>query len=99
MNKIKYEDKTKDQLTNELTKLHQRIAELDKLEIKYKSAEERIKLLNSILKAIRKINQLIIREKNRDILLQKICDILIETRTYNSVWFGLLRDDIELSPQ
>ncbi|MHC2994102.1 MAG: PAS domain S-box protein [Candidatus Atribacteria bacterium] len=91
---MKNTNKTKKQLANKLMKkLYQRIAELDKLEIKYKSAEERIKLLNSILKAIRKINQLIIREKNRDILLQKICDILIETRTYNSVWFGLLRDD------
>lgn len=90
---MKYEDKTKDQLTNELRKLRQQIAELEKSEIKYKSTEERIKLLYSTLKAIRKVNQLIVREKNRDILLQKICDILTEARSYEAIWFGLLRDD------
>ncbi|MCK4241316.1 MAG: PAS domain S-box protein, partial [Candidatus Atribacteria bacterium] len=74
-------------------KLRQRITELEKLKNKYKSAEERITLLNSTLKAIRNINQLIIREKNRDILLQKTCDILTEAKTYHAVWFGLLRDD------
>ena len=90
---MKDQERTKKQPTNELIKLRQRITELEKSEIKYKSAEERIKLLNSTLKAIRNINQLIIREKNRDVLLQKTCDILTEARTYQAVWFGLLRDD------
>jgi len=90
---MKDQEKTKEQHTNDLRKLRQRISELEKLKNKYKSAEERIKLLNSTLKAIRNINQLIIREKNRDILLQKTCDILIEARSYQAVWFGLLRDD------
>ena len=90
---MKEQERTKKQPANELTKLRQRITELEKLKNKYKSAEERIKLLNSTLKAIRNINQLIIREKNRDILLQKTCDILTEARSYQAVWFGLLRDD------
>jgi len=90
---MKDQEKTKKKHTNDLRKLHQRVSELEKLKNKYKSAEERIKLLNSTLKAIRNINQLIIREKNRDILLQKTCDILTEARSYQAVWFGLLRDD------
>jgi len=90
---MKDQEKTKKQHTNDLRKLCQRISELEKLKNKYKSAEERIKLLNSTLKAVRNINQLIIREKNRDVLLQKTCDILTEARTYQAVWFGLLRDD------
>jgi len=90
---VKDANKIKDQLANKLIKLRQRIAELEKSESKYKHAEERIKLLNSTLKAIRSVNQLIVREKNKDILLQKTCDILTEARTYEAVWFGLLRDN------
>ena len=90
---MKDANKIKDQLANKLIKLRQRIAELEKSESKYKHAEERIKLLNSTLKAIRSVNQLIVREKNKDILLQKTCDILTEARTYEAVWFGLLRDN------
>ena len=86
-------NKTENQLKDELIKARQRITELEKLKNKYKSAEERIKLLNSTLKAIQDVNQLIVREKNRDILLQKTCDILIKAKSYHAVWFGLLRDD------
>jgi len=57
-----------------------------------KQAEERIKHLNSVLKAIRNVNQLIIVEKDRDLLLQKACDTLMETRDYNAVWLGYLQD-------
>ena len=57
-----------------------------------KQAEERIKHLNSVLKAIRNVNQLIIVEKDRDLLLQKACDTLIETRGYNGAWLGYLQD-------
>jgi len=90
---MKEQERTKKQPTKGLMKLHQRISELEKLKNKYKSAEERIKLLNSTLKAIRNINQLIVSEENRDILLQKTCDILTEVKSYQAVWFGLLRDD------
>jgi signal transduction histidine kinase len=53
-------------------------------------AEERITHLNAVLRAIRNVNQLITREKNRDRLLQSACDNLIETRGYHSVWVALL---------
>jgi PAS domain S-box-containing protein len=56
-----------------------------------KKAEERIKHLNSVLKAIRNVNQLIIVEKDRDLLLQKACDTLIETRGYDAAWLGYLQ--------
>ena len=57
-----------------------------------KKAEEHIKHLNSVLKAIRNVNQLIIMEKDKDLLLQKACDTLIETRDYNAAWLGYLQD-------
>ena len=56
-------------------------------------AEDRIDRLNSVLKAIRNVNQLIVSEKDRDNLLQKACDILLEARGYDAAWFGLLRED------
>ncbi len=59
-------------------------------------AEERITHLNAVLRAIRNVNQLITREKNRDRLLQSACDNLIETRGYYSVWIALLDEAGEL---
>ena len=61
--------------------------------IERKKAERRIGHLNSLLKAIRNVNQLIMVEKDRDSLLQKACDALIETRAYNAAWLGFLQDD------
>jgi len=52
--------------------------------------EERIEHLNLVLRAIRSVNQLITREKDRDRLLQGACDDLIETRGYYNAWIALL---------
>jgi PAS domain S-box-containing protein len=49
--------------------------------------------LNAILSAIRKINKLIIREKDRDRLIQGVCEKLIETRGYNSSWIALVDEN------
>jgi len=58
-----------------------------------KRAEKRIKHLNSVLRAIRNVNQLIIKEKDKDSLSQKTCNVLIEARSYDAAWLGLLKDD------
>jgi PAS domain S-box-containing protein len=55
-----------------------------------KRAEERIEHLNLVLRAIRRVNQLIARERDRDRLLQGACDGLIETRGYHNAWSALL---------
>jgi len=57
-----------------------------------KAAEARIDHLNSVLKAIRNVNQLIVIEKDRDCLLKKACDILVEARGYEAAWLGYLSD-------
>lgn len=59
----------------------------------HKRLNARFEHLNSILKAIRNVNQLILIEKDRDSLLQKVCDTLIEVRGYDAAWLGFLRDD------
>ncbi len=63
---------------------------------KRRRAEERVEHLNLVLRAIRNINQLITRERDRDRLLQGACDNLTETRGYHSAWIALLDESGEL---
>jgi len=58
-----------------------------------KRAEERINHLNLALYAIREVNQLIVREKDRDRLLQGVCDQLIGNCGYYNAWIILLDDN------
>jgi two-component system cell cycle sensor histidine kinase/response regulator CckA len=60
-----------------------------------KRAEERIAHLNLVLRAIRSVNQLIAKEKDRARLLQGICESLIETRGYHNAWIVLLDESRE----
>ncbi|MCK4485766.1 MAG: PAS domain S-box protein [Desulfobacterales bacterium] len=69
--------------------LEQRVKELEKEAAKRKRAEVRIEHLNAVLRAIRNVNQLIAREKDRDRLLKAACDILTETRGYFNAWIAL----------
>ncbi len=50
-----------------------------------KRAEKKIQHLNSLLRAIRNVSQLIAREKDRKHLIQKACECLSETRGYYSI--------------
>ncbi|MCD4789079.1 MAG: PAS domain-containing protein, partial [Bacteroidales bacterium] len=58
-------------------------------------AEEKIKHLNLVLRAIRNVNQLIVFEKNKDVLIQKVCEILTEDRGYSNAWIVLLGEQRE----
>ncbi|MCD6282828.1 PAS domain S-box protein [bacterium] len=55
-------------------------------------AEARTQHLGAVLRAIRSVNHLITKEKDRDQMLQGACDRLIETRGYRSVWIALLNE-------
>jgi len=61
-----------------------------------KQAEEKIKHLNLVLRAIRSVNQLIVKEKNRERLLKGVCNNLIETGGYHSAWVALLGESEKL---
>ena len=69
------------------------VSKITRYIVEQKEAEEHIIQLNSVLRAIRNVNQLIAIEKDRSFLLQKICDALIEARGYNAAWLGYLNDD------
>jgi two-component system cell cycle sensor histidine kinase/response regulator CckA len=55
-----------------------------------KQADARAEHLKFVLLAIRGVNQLLTREKDRDRLIQSACDKLIETRGYDNVWITLI---------
>ena len=60
-------------------------------------AAQRTAHLNSVLMAIRNVNQLITREQDPDVLLKQACDCLIETRGYQLAAVVLV--DAEGNPQ
>ncbi|MEA3488381.1 MAG: histidine kinase dimerization/phosphoacceptor domain -containing protein [Euryarchaeota archaeon] len=60
--------------------------------IERKKTGTHIKHLNSVLKAIRGVNQLIVMEKDRDTMLQNACDTLAEAWGYDAAWLGFLED-------
>jgi len=59
-------------------------------------AEEKIGHLNTVLRAIRNVNQLITKEKDQDSLIKGSCDTLIETRGYYNAWVALFDESGKL---
>jgi len=59
-------------------------------------AEKRMEHLAAVLRAIRNVNQLITREKDRDRLFKGACQNLVETRGYHNAWIALLDEAGEL---
>ena len=49
----------------------------------------RLEHVNSVLKSIRNVNKFIVRSKDRDSLLQGVCDCLTEARDFFNVWISL----------
>jgi len=70
--------------------LEQQIAELRQDALECKQTEARIRHLNAVLASNRDVNRLITKEKNRNRLIQGICDSLIKHRGYHSVWIVLI---------
>jgi DNA-binding response OmpR family regulator len=62
----------------------------EQLENKVLERTKRISYLNSMILAVRNVNQLITKEKDRDRLLQGSCDSLIKNRSNCNVWIVLL---------
>ncbi len=55
-----------------------------------KKAEEKVNQLNRTLRAIRDVNQLITRVKDREELLGKTCEKLNQNENYKGVWIDLV---------
>ncbi|MCK5052297.1 MAG: PAS domain-containing protein [Candidatus Cloacimonetes bacterium] len=61
-----------------------------------KQADNRIIHLNHILRSLRDINQLITKEKNRDVLLQESCRIITKDKGYSNVWLVLFDEEYKI---
>ncbi|MBD3206686.1 PAS domain S-box protein [Candidatus Bathyarchaeota archaeon] len=48
--------------------------------------DERLESLNQVLRSIRNVNQLIVREQDPEKLLNQVCEILVENDVYFSAW-------------
>lgn len=63
------------------------------MELALTRSERRTQRLNRILRTISDINQLIVREQDRERLLKFACEVLARGRDYVFVWVGLLAED------
>lgn len=52
--------------------------------------------LTRTLKAIRRVNHIITKERDLDRMIQNICDALISTRGYSSAWIALYRQESDI---
>ncbi len=67
------------------------------LRLERQEARKKVERLNKVLMAIRNVNQFIVREKDRERLIQGACDKLVESRGYFSAWILLCRDSGEIA--
>ncbi|MBW1811094.1 MAG: response regulator [Deltaproteobacteria bacterium] len=63
---------------------------------KRRRAEAKIEHLNRVLLAVRNVNQLIVREKDPQRLIEQACRFLIESRGYRGAWIVLLDESEKL---
>jgi PAS domain S-box-containing protein len=59
-------------------------------------ADQNVRHLNRILRAIQNINQLIIREHNDQELIQKACEMFTAAHSYSAAWISLFDDKNKL---
>jgi len=74
------------ELTRHVEDLKNRIA--DRIETR-----EKIDHLNAVLSSIRAVNRLIIKERDRNRLIQGICESLNENRGFHNAWIVLMDED------
>ncbi|MFW6111042.1 MAG: PAS domain S-box protein, partial [Thermoproteota archaeon] len=61
--------------------------------IERKRTEKELSYLDRVLRTIRKINQFLVWEEDRNDLLNGVCELLIENRAYYNCWIVLLDED------
>ncbi len=79
-----------------VNKLEKKMLDLEREVAWRKEAEERIEHLNLVLRAIRDVNQLIVRERDRDRLIQDACGSFIKNRGFHSAWIALVDESFRL---
>jgi PAS domain S-box-containing protein len=62
------------------------------IRVEHKNSIKKIGHLNEVLRSIRNVNELIVREKDPRRLIDQACKLLVETRGYHGAWIALARD-------
>lgn len=71
-----------------LLSIVQQAVERHQLLAEKRQAEARLRHINQVLRAVRNINQLIVRERDAQRLLERACQILVQARDYRMAWIG-----------
>ena len=87
---------SKDEIGVLANAFNQMVGDLNRESSERKQAESRVQHLNIVLRAIRNVNQLIAKEKDRERLLKGACRTLVETRGYRNAWIALLDESGKL---
>ena len=82
---LQLNDREKGKFTPEMITRFRRTTDIIAVYLSKKQTEESIIHLNMLLKGIRNVNQLIVREKDSEKLIQSVCDLLTENRGFNFV--------------
>ena len=75
---------------SELEQPGSRVSQLEREIAERRRAEKRAQQVNTLLRAVRNINQVVAREKDAQRLLQRACESLAEAQGYASGWIVLL---------
>lgn len=78
--------------------IHTDITSQKENEINLVKKDNRLQHLNQVLLTIRKISQLITAERDQPSLLQQICHLLTENRSFYNAWIILLDDGVPKPP-
>jgi len=79
-----------------VNKLEKKMLDLEKEITVRNQAEKRIEHLSFVLRAIRSVNQLIVKERDRDRLIQDACRNFIKNRGFYSAWIALVDESRRL---
>ncbi|MBW2366929.1 MAG: response regulator [Deltaproteobacteria bacterium] len=73
-----------------MVRLKSDVGDLNRSMAALQESRQKLEHLNLVLNTIRKVNELVTREKDRGRLIQKACEILIKNRGYHNAWIILL---------
>ncbi|MCL4871212.1 MAG: GAF domain-containing protein [Anaerolineae bacterium] len=62
-------------------------------EVALRESEAHLQKVNNVLRIITGVNQLVVREQDKQGLLDQVCQLFINHREYAFTWFGLLAED------
>jgi PAS domain S-box-containing protein len=83
-----------DEAMGKLNTAHDELKRINEaLEEKVLERTAQISHLNDVLRAVRGINRLIVRERDPEQLIQEACNTIIQTRGYDAAWVALVDPD------